>query len=575
MNSQSRSRQPRGQGKNDGMQLGDLAIGELNIYPPFLRATTTMSLYLWILRVSILHSFLTILVSAATAEEWRGRRIYQVLTDRFAREDNTAAPCDTSERTYCGGTWKGITSHLDYIQQLGFDAVWISPIVANVEGVTAYGEAYHGYWPKDITKLNENFGTADDLKTLSQALHSRGMYLMVDVVVNHFVVIPSADGSLDFSSSVPFSSSSSFHPRCTISDADYTQNQTAVELCWLGDDNLPLADLNTEDPAIVQTLLDWVKETVEEYSIDGLRIDTVKHVRKDFWPAFAKAAGVYTLGEVLIDDVDYAAPYTQVIDSVLDYPTFFAVTSAFKSNTGNVTAIPDVVTRSQTAYDGGLFISGSFLENHDQPRFQSLTTDQSLVKNAIAWTFVQDGIPILYSGQEQGYEGGADPANREALWPSGYLTDKSLVTHVKALNNARKLAGAANTNFHTTPVQFISQTDSSTLAISKPPLLTLLTNAGETPSSSPEWTIPASAGLFGAGTMLVDVLTCQGTTVDSDGRVSVRASAGAPKVFLPATVLTKDGGLCPDAATSGAAQRGWSVFLMSLSIGVVLLGTTI
>lgn len=58
--------------------------------------------------------------------------------------------------------------------------------------------------------------------------------------------------------------------------------------------------------------------------------------------------------------------------------------------------------------------TASFLENHDQPRFQSLTKDQSLVKNAMAWSFITDGVPILYYGQEQGYAGGADPNNREA-----------------------------------------------------------------------------------------------------------------------------------------------------------------
>ncbi|KAG5652836.1 alpha-amylase [Sphagnurus paluster] len=69
---------------------------------------------------------------------------FQLLTDRFASSSKTSKPCDTSTRKYCGGTWKGITEHLDYIQGMGFDAVWISPVVENVEQETAYGEAYHG-----------------------------------------------------------------------------------------------------------------------------------------------------------------------------------------------------------------------------------------------------------------------------------------------------------------------------------------------------------------------------------------------------------------------------------------------
>jgi len=74
----------------------------------------------------------------------RFTKAMQVMTDRFAIADNNSNPCDTSARQYCGGSWKGITSHLDYIQSLGFDAIWISPVVENLEGETAYGEAYHG-----------------------------------------------------------------------------------------------------------------------------------------------------------------------------------------------------------------------------------------------------------------------------------------------------------------------------------------------------------------------------------------------------------------------------------------------
>jgi hypothetical protein len=69
---------------------------------------------------------------------------HQLITDRFATSDDAALPCDTSQRKYCGGTWKGITNHLNYVQSMGFDAVWISPVVSNLEGNTSQGEAFHG-----------------------------------------------------------------------------------------------------------------------------------------------------------------------------------------------------------------------------------------------------------------------------------------------------------------------------------------------------------------------------------------------------------------------------------------------
>jgi alpha-amylase len=80
--------------------------------------------------------------------------------------------------------------------------------------------------------------------------------------------------------------------------------------------------VNTEDPEVVSTLNEWVKKLVEEYKVDGLRIDTVKHVRKDFWPGFVKSAGVFTLGEVLDEKVNYTAGYLGK-SRVLSLPTFF------------------------------------------------------------------------------------------------------------------------------------------------------------------------------------------------------------------------------------------------------------
>ena len=115
-------------------------------------------------------------VRAAKPAQWRERSIYQLLTDRFALADGgTTAPCDTGVGSYCGGTWAGIKGQLDYIQGMGFDAIWISPITKNIEQSTAYGDAYHGYWQQDLYSLNPHFGTAEDLKTLAEALHLRGM----------------------------------------------------------------------------------------------------------------------------------------------------------------------------------------------------------------------------------------------------------------------------------------------------------------------------------------------------------------------------------------------------------------
>ena len=84
----------------------------------------------------------------------RQRRVYQLVTDRFALPNNSSsAPCNVASAPYCGGTYKGVVSKLDYIKGMGFDTVWISPVVSNIGGTTGHGQAYHGYWTLDPEKL--------------------------------------------------------------------------------------------------------------------------------------------------------------------------------------------------------------------------------------------------------------------------------------------------------------------------------------------------------------------------------------------------------------------------------------
>ncbi|KAF9812860.1 hypothetical protein IEO21_05911 [Rhodonia placenta] len=309
---------------------------------------------------------------SASAADWQQRSIYQLVTDRFATTNGSYPSCDTEDRVYCGGTWQGVIRQLDYIQNMGFDAIWISPIVANLEGSTGDGESYHGYWTVDQNSLNSHFGNESDLLELSSQLHSRGMYLMLDVVVNHMAAdtLPP-----DYVLFTPFNAESDFHTFCWITDYS---NQTNVEQCWLGDDNVPLADCDTESDYVIDFFYKWIGDLVANYSADGLRIDTVKHVRSDFWPGFAEAAGVFTIGEVLDGDVDYVSTYTEVLDAVLDYPTYYQLFYAFESTSGSLSNLVSWVQQSQSTYKNGEFMTGSFLENQDNPRFQSVQTDQAV-----------------------------------------------------------------------------------------------------------------------------------------------------------------------------------------------------
>jgi len=122
------------------------------------------------------------------------------------------------------------------------------------------------------------------------------MFLMLDVVVNHMVTTmpmnitasrfesPSKSSATDMT---PFADMDDFHPLCFITDYN---NQTEVEQCWLGDSLLPYADVDTEDPGVIGTLNNWIQEVVSNFTVDGLRLSTVKFVSSQFWQDFAREA---------------------------------------------------------------------------------------------------------------------------------------------------------------------------------------------------------------------------------------------------------------------------------------------
>ena len=162
------------------------------------------------------------------------------------------------------------------------------------------GEAYHGYWAQDLYSVNPQFGNTSDLMALSAALHARNMLLMVDVAPNHMGSGPVAN--IDYASYVPWNDASYFHP-ANFNITFNPPNQTQIETYWIGEEyGIALPDVNTELPNVYKTLYLWIRQLVETYSIDGLRLDTVKHIRKSFWPQFCKSAGVFAIGEVLDGD---------------------------------------------------------------------------------------------------------------------------------------------------------------------------------------------------------------------------------------------------------------------------------
>ncbi|WWC97297.1 hypothetical protein V866_004176 [Kwoniella sp. B9012] len=490
----------------------------------------------------------TITVRAANKDDWRSRSIYQLITDRFAG----GGQCELGSRSYCGGTWRSTIDKLDYIHGMGFDAVWISPTALGIEGYTKYGENYHGYWTVDPTQLNPHFGTADDLKALSSALHSRGMYLMVDIAINALAAtnyhIDAQTLSTVNDGKMLFKDPANYHERCNIKWGDHDSEQK----CWLvtgGDDNdVALLDLATETPAVADKLKSWVGGYVKEYGIDGFRIDASKHLSKEFQHDFCTSAGIFCIGEVAGDSTEYAATYqgTDGIDSVFGFGMLYGAAAVFGGGK-TMGTLQHYINAAATSYSDPTVI-GSFLDNQDLPRFNSRTGDRSLVYNAIVGSFMYGGIPTVYYGLEQDIaDGPYDPNNREALWNyNNYATTGDTYKRITTLNKIRKFLSTKGKFLNS--VGTVLKIQDNDIALQREDALIVLTNRGS--GGSGTWSIGGTK--FGNNADVIDLLSCDKAKTDENGALAVTWSTGQPFVWVSSQIAA-EGGFCGATATASPA----------------------
>ena len=354
----------------------------------------------------------TYILSKSKAE-WKSRSIYQILTDRFARSSGTNK-CNLG--SYCGGDYKALTKKLDYIKGMGFDAIWISPIIENTEG------SYHGYHFTNLYKLNSHFGSEDDFIAFVSACHEKDIWVMVDVVANHVGPV-----GTDYSKINPFNSAEHYHDKCDINDWN---NQWQIENCRLAG----LPDLKQENDWVKDKLVDWIHDLVNKYKIDGLRIDTIMEVPKWFWDEFRISAGVFQIGEAFKGDVNYVADYQNHLDSVFNYPLYYTIENSF---CGSFRDLESYWFNSRSKFPAPEY-TATFVENHDNPRFLNRCNSEGKFTNAVVFSLLWEGIPVFYYGGEHYFHGGADPNNREALWDTNYSTNTELYRILGIVHKLRK-----------------------------------------------------------------------------------------------------------------------------------------
>ena len=355
-------------------------------------------------------------------EEWKSRSVYQILTDRFATDDRSITNCTDLGNSYCGGNYKGIIEQLDYISDMGFDAIWISPPFKNKEN------RYHGYHNIDLYTVNEHFGTADDLKNLVKECHKRDIWVILDAVPNHM-----ADDA-DVSSYKPFNLPEYYHnlndPECS----QPNQDQYHKENC----DQWDLKDLKQENDFVKNELIKWLEFSIKEYDFDGVRYADVANVPKWFWGNFTEAAKTYTLGIVSSNDEEYIYDYQNYMDGVGEYTLYHVMKDAFC--TGSMKDLDKYIRNNHTKY---LFpqYNGIWFSNHDNERFLykcTASNNKDKLLNGIIFTLFFEGIPIFYYGDEQYCELGGDGDRRREILFWRYDNTTKIYNYLKIAHNVRK-----------------------------------------------------------------------------------------------------------------------------------------
>ncbi|WEK54490.1 MAG: pullulanase [Candidatus Cohnella colombiensis] len=385
--------------------------------------------------------------------DWDEARIYFMLTDRFADGDptNNANVDKTHLEAYHGGDFQGIIDNLDYLQELGINTLWISPIVDNIDfnvGASFSGKqyGYHGYWAKDFTQLDEHLGDLATFQELIDKAHDKGIKIMVDVVLNHTGYGLKPDDN---------------RPGITQADKDRFAGMLRTDGVSADTDPVrgelaDLPDFITEDADVRAQIIDWQTawlqraKTSRGDTIDYFRVDTVKHVEDTTWKAFKNALttidpGFKMVGEYFGATIDSNGGQLNSgqMDSLLD---FGFKDQARNFANGSVDAVNAYLADRESKLSN-MATMAQFLSSHDENGFLSdyVGGDKGKLKVAASLLITSKGQPVVYYGEELGNSGsnagdmskGQFSENRKDMPWDELTTEKALHDHYMKLLNIR------------------------------------------------------------------------------------------------------------------------------------------
>ncbi len=409
-----------------------------------------------------------------TLEPFASESVYFVLTDRFVNGDTRndqrdqggihrtfdrptpGAPEGQSDNVgYLGGDFRGVLDHANYIREMGFSSVWITPIVDNPDEAFTGGDpvvwggmftdrgktGYHGYWGVNFFKVDEHL-PSDKLgfPEFTARMRERGLKTVLDIVANH--------GSPSFTMPADQPGFGELYDRDgkliadhgNLAPEDLKPAQVPLHSFFRAEKDLAqLSNFDERNPAMVNYFVDAYLHWIDQGAA-AFRIDTIRHVPMPFWQTFtqrirARHPGFFMFGEAFDYEAKNIAPFTQpdqAAVSVLDFPLKKALDEVFGRTGAGFERLrkPLYLTRGPYANPYDLM---TFYDNHDMARLDA--SDEGFI-DAHNWLFTARGIPVIYYGSESGFmRGTAEHAGNRNYFGTDGIRDA--MNHPIRVNLAR------------------------------------------------------------------------------------------------------------------------------------------
>ncbi len=366
--------------------------------------------------------------------------IYHILVDRFAPAPGSEFARHTNLSGFFGGTLRGVLHRLDYLSELGVNAVWLSPIFPS--------PSHHGYDATDFRSIEPRLGSPADLKALVDEMHRRGMRLILDFVPNHT------------SNKHPF-----FESAHREADSPYRDYYTFARWpdqykTFFGVKALP--QINNENAAARRYVIDSAVYWLQEFGVDGFRLDYAYGPSHDFWTDYYQAVKAanpdsFHVGEI-VETPALLRSYEGLLDGALDFLWLQMARKLFAFGTADVAQFEQFLSAHERYFAGLNFVLPTFLDNHDMNRFLWVTRgNKRLLRLAAVCQFTLGATPIIYYGTEAGLSQLRDirqgtrgiPEESRLPMPWGDRQDQTLYTFYQRLIRLRKESPALRTGLRT------------------------------------------------------------------------------------------------------------------------------